>query len=533
MTTSRFQDASLYELAASLEQASHPLQISPATFKAMLSVILEVLIEGQVPAKLWLKLPRGRVWAQELERYSRAAHPDSVIYRLGVSLGTGSLASEGRSSTRDRSDADADSASYDWDSSADLDLSLDPSAALSPCPQYGLPLATDSHLRRDYFLIVRSPQFSLLLLAHRPRTVRSHSTPDPSPPPLRSHTAAILSDESGSSSRKHPLLSVFSFAPETIHGVLEGLYPAVQAGQAQHPCPEGAQVLAQWETRVDSAAIAPPSPALLTLFYSRQIAHQEALWAQSVADRKLSEQVNALQLECEDLTNRLRLKDEFLKNVGQEMRTPLTNMKTAMTLLLESPNLRPSQRERYIELLTKECERQSNLITSVLDLLHLEDHADQALLQPIRLVDVVPGVVSTYQPLARERGIMLAYTIPDELPAVSCLRNWLNQIAVNLLHNAIKFTPQGGKVWVSAKQQGDYVQLEVKDTGVGIAPGELSRVFTPFYRLRNASDPQAAGSGLGLSMVQQLAINCGGSVSVRSRPGDGSTFSVLLPIYNM
>jgi two-component system, OmpR family, phosphate regulon sensor histidine kinase PhoR len=146
-------------------------------------------------------------------------------------------------------------------------------------------------------------------------------------------------------------------------------------------------------------------------------------------------------------------------------------------------------------------------------------------------VDVVPGVVSTYQPLAQEKGILLAYTISDDLPTVACSTASLRQVVINLLHNGIKFTPSGGQVWVRAKQQGDYVQVEVRDTGVGIPTNEIPKIFDRFYRVRSPGSEDPGGAGLGLSIVQQLLLRCGGSISVRSKPGEGSTFMALLPLY--
>ena len=121
--------------------------------------------------------------------------------------------------------------------------------------------------------------------------------------------------------------------------------------------------------------------------------------------------------------------------------------------------------------------------------------------------------------------------MPEDLPTVSSLSAWLRQIIINLLHNAIKFTPEGGKVWVRAKQQGDYVQIEVRDTGIGIAMPDIPKIFNRFYRVRPTSGEDSGGAGLGLSIVQQLLLRSGGSVTVNSRQGDGSTFNVLMPIY--
>ena len=100
---------------------------------------------------------------------------------------------------------------------------------------------------------------------------------------------------------------------------------------------------------------------------------------------------------------------------------------------------------------------------------------------------------------------------------------------INLVHNGIKYTREGN-VWVRAKQQGDYVQLEVRDTGVGIAPSEIPKIFDRFYRVRQTGD-DSSGAGLGLTIVQQLLLHCGGSISVKSKLEEGSTFNVLLPIY--
>jgi two-component system, OmpR family, phosphate regulon sensor histidine kinase PhoR len=184
-----------------------------------------------------------------------------------------------------------------------------------------------------------------------------------------------------------------------------------------------------------------------------------------------------------------------------------------------------------MDLLTQECDRQGSLIGSLLDLVSLDQMAERKVLEPLKLADIVPGVVSTYQPLAEEKGVRLAYTVPEDLPPVANLTPWLRQIVVNLLHNGIKFTPKGGQVWVRAKQQGDYIQLEFKDTGVGIPVHEIPKIFDRFYRVRQVSSEDEGGAGLGLTIVQQLLLRCGGSISVKSRPAEGSIFNVLLPIY--
>jgi two-component system, OmpR family, phosphate regulon sensor histidine kinase PhoR len=209
-----------------------------------------------------------------------------------------------------------------------------------------------------------------------------------------------------------------------------------------------------------------PSLEVSSILLSKHVQRQEELWQRAMTYRKQAELVNVLQLQNEELSGMVRAKDEFLSNVGQQLRTPLTNMKTALTLL-NSPNLKPPQRQRYMDLLTQECDRQGSLIGSLLDLVSLDQMAERKVLEPLKLADIVPGVVSTYQPLAEEKGVRLAYTVPEDLPPVANLTPWLRQIVVNLLHNGIKFTPKGGQVWVRAKQQGDYIQLEFPRSSIG------------------------------------------------------------------
>ncbi len=214
----------------------------------------------------------------------------------------------------------------------------------------------------------------------------------------------------------------------------------------------------------------------------------------------------------------------------QELRTPLTNMKTALTLL-DSPQLKAPQRQKYVDLIKRECDRQNSLINGAIELLDLEKLAEQEGELPVKLSETVPGVISTYQPLAEEKGLRLSHNIPSDLPMVFCQETWIKQITINLLHNSIKYTLTGGQVFIQASVQGDYVQLEFRDSGVGIPTSELPKIFDRFYRGRPL--PSAigfnTGVGLGLTIVQNILLRCGGSISVTSQTGTGSRFRVFLP----
>jgi signal transduction histidine kinase len=207
-------------------------------------------------------------------------------------------------------------------------------------------------------------------------------------------------------------------------------------------------------------------------------------------------------------------------------------MKTALTLL-DSPTLKAQQRQKYVDLIKRECDRQNSLINGAIELLDLEKLAEQEVGAPLNLAEIVPGVISTYQPLAAEKGLQLTYNIPTNLPLVLCQENWVKQITINLLHNSIKYTLAGGKVSVQASVQGDYIQLEFRDNGVGISMSDLPKIFDRFYRGRTLPSAHVTGNdpgvGLGLTVVQNILLRCGGSISVTSQTGIGSRFRVLLP----
>ncbi|MBL1174068.1 DICT sensory domain-containing protein [Pantanalinema sp. GBBB05] len=526
MNSPSASDVSLYELALAMEPPPPVLQVSPATLKSVLDSILQLLIEQEMPAVVWAKLPRGDVWQLEVERYATLVGVPKAIYLF--------------KSQRDEGE-DAGAVNLPLSSNGDEDVSklIVPSPAASVI--VNVPLAPESQLRREYFLVIWSAQFRGVLLAHRPRSIQQVSKTIP----LALVDSVAMSGQLGQITtseeppeRKQLLLTVCSFEQRLVEQILAGLEQAIAASQAIEDLvpeasaylPDGSKITEQWQQFLTEMPVTAPADLdWLGRLFGKQLQHQEENWQRGTIYRKQAELAETLRIQNEELLDSLRLKDEFLNNVGQELRTPLTTIKTALSLL-NSPSLKPNQRQRYMDLIAKECDRQSSLITSLLNLVQLEQVVDQTTLPPLKISDVVPGVVSTYQPLAEEKGVMLAYTVPEDLPTVSCVNNWLRQIVINLLHNSIKFTPRGGQVWVRAKQQGDYVQLEFRDTGIGISPSEIPKIFDRFYRVRQSGD-DSSGAGLGLTIVQQLLLHCGGSISVKSKIGEGSVFNVLLPIH--
>jgi two-component system, OmpR family, phosphate regulon sensor histidine kinase PhoR len=212
----------------------------------------------------------------------------------------------------------------------------------------------------------------------------------------------------------------------------------------------------------------------------------------------------------------------------QELRTPLTSMKTALKLV-GAETLKHPQRQRYVQMLDAQCDRQTSLLAGLLEFIQLQEATQRSPMQPLKLSEIIPVVVSTYQPLAQEKGIQLGYTVSDKLPAVFSLEPQLKQIVIRLLHNSVKFTPSGGRISVLATEKGRFVELEIRDTGIGISSSDLPQIFDWFYRGKTTSAGENTGAGIGLAIVQSLLESCGGSVFATSRVGNGSTFKVLLP----
>ncbi len=217
---------------------------------------------------------------------------------------------------------------------------------------------------------------------------------------------------------------------------------------------------------------------------------------------------------------------ELVHNLSRELCNPVTSIKTAVKLL-ELPNLKPSQRQHYLQVIAEECDRQNRLIQSLVELTTLGDMKNAEPV-PIVIPDFIPAIVSTFQPLAQEKGVMLAYTVPAEMPLLWSVPVLVRKIIVQLLDNALRATPVNGRIWVTAHcPDPTHLHLEIRDTGIGIPAADLPRIFERFYRIR---EHKQGGIGMGLTLVQQLVYFLGGQIRVQSHVGQGTTFVVELPL---
>lgn len=224
-----------------------------------------------------------------------------------------------------------------------------------------------------------------------------------------------------------------------------------------------------------------------------------------------------------------RVRSDFVANVSHELRTPLTSIKGFLETLLEGASEDPELSRRFLQIAHDETERLAGLVGGLLDLTRLE--SDQTLQpHPVDLGAVVQRAVSLFEARAAAKGLQLETRVSDTLSPVAGDFDLLTQLLVNLLDNAVKYTPASGRVLVSVEPGDGVIDLSVTDTGPGIPEKHQPRVFERFYRVDAGRARDSGGSGLGLSIVKHIAERHGGSVRLQSTPGQGATFTVSLPV---
>jgi signal transduction histidine kinase len=226
-----------------------------------------------------------------------------------------------------------------------------------------------------------------------------------------------------------------------------------------------------------------------------------------------------------------RLKSNFLATMSHELRTPLTSVIGYSEMMLEGLGgpLTAEQRE-YLGIIMEKGENLLQLITSILDISKIEAGRVRLVLSEVEPAQIMRDAVATLLPLARKKGLKVSCE-PTQLPRLNADRDKLRQCLVNLCSNAVKFTPAGGNIHVRGEVvPGERLAIHVSDTGIGIGEEHLAKVFDVFYQVDGSSTREYGGAGLGLAIVKSFVEAHGGEVMVRSVPGAGSTFSLVLPI---
>ena len=237
-----------------------------------------------------------------------------------------------------------------------------------------------------------------------------------------------------------------------------------------------------------------------------------------------------LEAEMEKLREVDRLKSDFVSHVSHELRTPLTAIKGALDNMLDglTGNLNDKQ-ERYLERMKDNTSHLVRLIEDLLDLSRIEAGQIGLHARPVEVDRVMADTCDALNPIAHDRGIALSSSAPAGL-VIRADRDRLVQVLVNLTGNALKFTGDGGRVELRAEDAGSHVRIRVTDTGIGIDAADRERIFERFFRANAGVESRAEGTGLGLSIAKSLVELHGGSISVDSEVGSGTTFTITMPI---
>jgi len=231
-----------------------------------------------------------------------------------------------------------------------------------------------------------------------------------------------------------------------------------------------------------------------------------------------------------DITEEKRvetIKKDFVANVSHELRTPLASIKGYSEALLDDDTDKARQRE-FLEIIDRHATRMSRIIDDLLILSRLESSAVSLDSAPVDMADLIRSTLKGCLKQASDKSITISSDLPETLPGVMGDRDRLEQVVVNLLDNAIKYTPAGGSVSISAVDLGGEVRVDVSDTGIGIPEDDISRIFERFYRVDKARSRALGGTGLGLAIVKHIIQGHNGRLEVRSRLGRGSTFSIFM-----
>jgi two-component system phosphate regulon sensor histidine kinase PhoR len=235
----------------------------------------------------------------------------------------------------------------------------------------------------------------------------------------------------------------------------------------------------------------------------------------------------------EDMTYLLeldRMKGDFIAMVSHELRSPIAAIGQNINLILDGLAGETTEKQRH--LLTRAKERSKGLLNLIADLLEISKIDAGVAMQrkePLQLEEVVRKVVELMEGEAQAKGISLSTTFHPSLPPVLGDRDNLEGVFTNVVSNAIKYTPAGGKVLIEVCSDGDYVKTAVQDTGIGISQEDLPRIFDKFSRVKSEKTRGIVGTGLGLSIVKSIVEAHLGSISVESEEGKGTIVTVLLP----
>ena len=241
--------------------------------------------------------------------------------------------------------------------------------------------------------------------------------------------------------------------------------------------------------------------------------------------RELAENYNTMAAQLERLD---KTRNQFVSNASHELKTPLATMKIMLETVMYQPGMPEELRREFMQDMNHEIDRLTGIVTDLLTLTRMDGDKSSMKTEPVDMSALTVEVIRMLTPAAEKRGQRLESSIT---PGVHMMgdRARLNQILYNLTDNAIKYSPDGGRIAVVLQKEDEGIVWRVRDNGVGIPEEDQEHIFERFYRVDKARSRETGGTGLGLSIVKQLVTMHGGEITVHSEPNHGSEFRVVFP----
>ncbi len=244
---------------------------------------------------------------------------------------------------------------------------------------------------------------------------------------------------------------------------------------------------------------------------------------------KVCDTMGELKNEKSKIEEMERLQREFVANASHELRTPLTTIRGYLEAIMEGV-VKGQDKEKYISIILKETLRLHRLVNSLLDLSRIESGKINIIKRKLNITNIIEKTTIQLKPLIENHQIDLELILPENPEFVYGDEDLIAQVIINYITNAIRYTPDGGKITVKAVRSENEVQVNIADTGIGISPDNLPKVWKRFYKVNEARALSKEGAGLGLSLVKEIVEHMGGRVWAESTPGQGSTFGFSLSI---
>ena len=235
--------------------------------------------------------------------------------------------------------------------------------------------------------------------------------------------------------------------------------------------------------------------------------------------------VRKMEAAAEESKKAAAIRKEFVANVSHELKTPLTSISGFIETLQAGAAENPEIRTRFIDIIAIETARLKRLIEDLLVLSDIESKKETAECA-FNVKDAINSTVETLDPIAADKNITILTELEEKIYITGSVDRFC-QMMMNLIENAIKYSDDGGRIWIKAYEDDDEITVLVRDEGIGIAPEHHERLFERFYRVDKSRSKKAGGTGLGLSIVKHIAALFGADLKVESRIGEGTTFFVI------